>query len=50
MPLELRALTLDDAPAVAELIAARDAADLDQHDPHFTITHREEEERCDEGG
>ena len=36
MPLELRALTPDDAPAVAELIAARDAADLDQHDPDFT--------------
>ena len=27
---------LDDAPAVAALIAARDAADLDQHDPDFT--------------
>ena len=36
MQLELRPLTLDDAPAVAALIAARDAADLDQHDPDFT--------------
>ncbi|MGI9112424.1 MAG: GNAT family N-acetyltransferase [Gaiellaceae bacterium] len=36
MRIELRALTLDDAPAVAELVAARDAADLDQHDPDFT--------------
>jgi len=34
--LEIRSLTLDDAPAVAALIAARDAADLDQHDPDFT--------------
>lgn len=36
MQLEIRPLTLDDAPAVAALIAARDAADLDQHDPDFT--------------
>ena len=36
MELETRSLTLDDAPAVAELIPARDAADLDQHDPDFT--------------
>lgn len=32
----IRPLTLDDAPAVAALIAARDAADLDQHNPDFT--------------
>ncbi|MBA3788518.1 MAG: GNAT family N-acetyltransferase [Actinobacteria bacterium] len=36
MQLEIRSLALDDAPAVAALIAARDAADLDQHDPDFT--------------
>lgn len=36
MGVEIRSLTLDDAPAVAALIAARDAADLDQHDPDFT--------------
>ncbi len=34
--MELRPLTLDDAPEVAALIAARDAADLDQRDPDFT--------------
>jgi mycothiol synthase len=36
MALEIRSLMLDDAPAVAGLIAARDAVDLDQHDPDFT--------------
>ena len=36
MQVQIRSLTLDDAPAVAALIAARDAADLDQHDPDFT--------------
>lgn len=36
MQTEIRPLTLDDAPAVAALLAARDVADLDQHDPDFT--------------
>ncbi len=36
MQVEIRSLTLEDAPAVAELIATRDAVDLDQHDPDFT--------------
>jgi mycothiol synthase len=36
MTVQIRPLTLDDAPAVAELIRARDGTDFDQHDPDFT--------------
>ncbi len=34
--MELRPLTLDDAPEVAGVIAARDTTDFDQHEPDFT--------------